>query len=271
MKLPDGELEAYFQRIGFQHEARPDRSTLGALISAHTASIPFENLNPFLGIAVELDPDAILAKLVHTGRGGYCFEQNELFGLVLEKLGFAFTMLGARVLWRQGEEAVTPRTHKLLLVHLPGGSVLADVGFGGAVCTGMLDLVPDIPQATPHERFRLLRLGDEWLQQIEIGGEWLSTYRFDLIPQLSVDYELANWWTSANPSSHFTFSLIAALSPPGRRLALRNFEYSIHNFGGTSERRLLKDPEQVCQILERDFGLSLPDRDHLARRLEEIL
>lgn len=270
MRLPDGELEAYFKRIGFKREAKPDRSTLGALISAHTASIPFENLNPFLGLGVELDPDALLAKLVHTRRGGYCFEQNELFGLVLERLGFAFTMLGARVLWRQSEDAVTARTHKLLLVHLPEGPVLADVGFGGAVCTGILDLVPDIPQATPHERFRLLQLGDEWRQQIEIGGEWHSTYRFDLTPQLSVDYELANWWTSANPSSHFTSSLIAALSPPGRRLALRNFEYSIHNSGGVTERRLLNDPDEVCQVLERDFELLLPERDRLIRRLEDI-
>lgn len=270
MRLPDRELEAYFKRIGFHREARPDRSTLGALIAAQAASIPFENLDPFLGLGVELGPGAILAKLVHEQRGGYCYEQNELLGMVLEEIGFTFTMLGARVLWRQSEDALTARTHKLLLVHLPDGPVLADVGFGGATCTGILDLVPEIAQETPHERFRLLQLGDEWRQQIEIDGEWRSTYRFDLTPQFTVDYELANWWTSANPLSHFTFTLVAALSPPGRRLALRNFEYSVHNAGGMTERRILDDPGQVCQILEQEFGLALSRRDDLICRLEEI-
>ena len=74
---------------------------------------------------------------MHGGRGGYCYEQNGLFSQVLETIGFGFTPLAARVLWRQAEDALTPRTHKLLLVRLGEDLVLADVGFGGAVCTGV--------------------------------------------------------------------------------------------------------------------------------------
>ena len=270
MKLSGSDLAAYFKRIGFEADPRADRSTLSALVAAHTGSIPFENLNPFLGLAVDLEPQALLTKLVQHKRGGYCFEQNGLFGHVLETIGFRFTGLGARVLWGQSEDALTARTHKLLLVHLPEGPVLADVGFGGAVCTGLLDLVPDKPQVTPHERFRVLQKDGEWRQQIEIDGEWQSTYGFDLAPQLSVDYELGNWWTSANPASHFTFSLIAARSPPGRRLALRNFDYAVHISDGPTERRQLRRPEEVCEVLEGDFELELPDRERLLRRLEAI-
>jgi N-hydroxyarylamine O-acetyltransferase len=109
-----------------------------------------------------------------------------------------------------------------------------------------------------------------WRQQIEIGGEWRSTYQFDLSPQLSVDDELGNWWTSANPASHFTFSLIAARSPSGRRHALRNFDYSIHVPGGESEKRRLDGPKEVCEVLERDFGIDIPDRDRFVSRLEAI-
>lgn len=270
MKLAGSDLAAYLKRIGFKGEPRADHSTLSALVAAHTASIPFENLNPFLGLPVDLAPRALLAKLVDQNRGGYCFEQNGLLGHVLETIGFRFTGLGARVLWRQSEDALTARTHKLLLVHLQDGPVLADVGFGGAVCTGLLDLVQDKPQETPHERFRLLQEDGEWRQQIEIDGEWRSTYRFDLTPQLPVDYELGNWWTSANPASHFTFSLIAARSPPGRRLALRNFNYSVHSSRGPTEHRQLRHPEDVCDVLEHDFELALPDRKRLLKRLAEI-
>lgn len=270
MSLSEADLHAYFDRIGFSGEARPDRETLAALVAAHTGTIPFENLNPLLGLPVPLDRDALVGKLVRRRRGGYCYEQNGLFSYVLETIGFEFTPLAARVLWRQADDALTPRTHKLLLVHLPGGDVLADVGFGGAVCTGVLDLVPQIAQSTPHERFRLVEVNGLWRQQIEIGGEWRSTYQFDLTPQLSVDDELGNWWTSASPASHFTFTLIAARSPTGRRHALRNFDYSIHVLGGESEKRRLSGPEEVCAVLESDFGIDISERSRFVSRLETI-
>jgi N-hydroxyarylamine O-acetyltransferase len=270
LRLPRADLAAYLDRIGFVGQPRPDRETLAVLIAAHLGSIPFENLNPLLGLPVSLSPDALVAKLVRQRRGGYCFEQNGLFAHVLETIGFEVTPLAARVLWRQSEEAQTPRTHKLLLVDLPEGQVLADVGFGGAVCTGVLDLVPDVAQATPHERFRLLQADCEWRQQIEIKGEWWTTYRFDLAPQLPIDDELGNWWTSTSPVSHFTQSLTAARSPAGRRQALLNFDYTVHVPGRQSNRRRLESAAEVCDVLEHEFGIEVHDRDALIARLVAI-
>lgn len=271
MSLSQADLRAYFQRIGFNGEARPDRTTLERLVAAHTGTIAFENLNPFLGLPVPLAPEALVAKLVYQRRGGYCYEHNGLFSHVLDTIGFDFTALSARVVWMQSEDAVTARTHKLLLVHFAEGSpVLADVGFGGAVCTGVLDLVPDIPQATPHERFRLVAIDGGWMQQIEISGEWRTTYLFDLTPQYAIDDELGNWWTSANPASHFTFSLVAARSPAGRRHALRNFDYSVHVAGKESQKRRLKGPAEVCALLEEEFGIEIPDREQFVSRLEGL-
>jgi len=269
VSLPQGDLAAYFDRIGWSGDPRSDRVSLAAIVERHAASIPFESVDPFLGRSVSLEREAIVTKLVRQRRGGYCFEHNGLLAEVLTSVGFEVTPLAARVLWMQPEDAMTPRTHMLLLVNLPEGPVLADVGFGGAVCTGVLDLAPDAVQETPHERFRLIQRGREWHQQVEIGGEWRTTYRFDLTPQLPVDYELANWWTSANPSSHFTFTLIAALSPPGRRLALRNFDYAVHA-GGSTDRRRLESADQVCDVLEQDFGIGIDDREQLRSRLESV-
>jgi len=270
VSLSQADLHAYFDRIGFSGDPRPDRETLAALVAAHAAAVPFENLNPLLGLPVPLDPDSLVQKLVHDGRGGYCYEQNGLLAHVLETLGFEFTPLAARVLWNLPEDALTARTHKLLLVRLEDGLVIADVGFGGAVCTGVLDLIPDVPQPTPHERYRLERSNGEWREQIEIGGEWRTTFRFDLTPQLEIDDELGNWFTSASPKSHFTTSLTAARSPAGRRHALRNFDYTVHVPGQQSEKRRLTAPEEVCDVLERDFEIRLPDRSALAARLESI-
>ena len=270
MSLSAQELRSYFDRIGWHGEPAADRQTLAALVQAHTAAIPFENLDPLLGRPVDIGPEAIVAKLVHGGRGGYCFEQNGLFRLVLQTIGFEVTGLAARVLWMLPEDSVTPRTHMTLLVHLPEGPLLADVGFGGAVCTGVLDLIPDVAQDTPHERYRLVESGGEWRQQTEIAGEWRTTYRFDLTPQPQIDYQLANWWTSTSPLSHFTQGLTVARSPAGRRLTLRNFDFATHRIGQPSERRRLDGPLEVCDMLEAEFGIRIPDRAALLSRLKAL-
>ena len=134
------DLDAYLRRVGWHGGVAADELTLRGLAVAHVAAIPFENLNPLLGLPVELDTPALERKLVHDGRGGYCFEQNLLFAAVLRTIGFEVSGLIARVLWQHPEDAVTAQTHMLLRVDLDGGSWLADVGFGNQVLTGTLRL-----------------------------------------------------------------------------------------------------------------------------------
>jgi N-hydroxyarylamine O-acetyltransferase len=52
------DLRAYFDRIGFTGEARPDLATLRALHRAHLLAIPYENLDVQLGRPVTTDPEA---------------------------------------------------------------------------------------------------------------------------------------------------------------------------------------------------------------------
>ena len=100
-------LNAYFERVGYAGSRTPSLDTLVALHVAHATAIPFENLDILLGRAIRLDLQSLQRKLVADRRGGYCFEQNLLFGSVLEALGFDVTMLSARV--RYGATVVRPR------------------------------------------------------------------------------------------------------------------------------------------------------------------
>ena len=78
------DLAAYFDRIGYAGPAQPTVQTLHALVAAHNGSIPFENLDPLMGIPVaDLGPAELTDKLVRRRRGGYCYEQNGLMGYVL--------------------------------------------------------------------------------------------------------------------------------------------------------------------------------------------
>src|SRR5690606_12496335 len=148
-------LKAYFDRIGFAGSIAPTLATLEAIHALHPASIPFENLNPLLGLPVELDLDAIGRKLLAERRGGYCYEHNLLLMAVLRELDFTVRGLVASVLWNRPEPHEGPPTHMLLAVDISGATYIADVGFGGMTLTAPLKLKADSEQSTPHETFRL--------------------------------------------------------------------------------------------------------------------
>ena len=187
------DLQAYLERIGVRTSFAPNLQTLRAIITAHVATIPFENLDPFLGVSPALDIASVQRKLVRDGRGGYCFEQNRLLSDALRAIGFQVTDLAARVLWGQPDDASTARTHMLLRVEVDGRPWLADVGFGGNTPTGPLEFVPDVEQATPHEPFRLIRRNEsDWRVQLFAGDTWHTLYRFDLQPQFPADYRVGN-------------------------------------------------------------------------------
>lgn len=127
-------LDRYLTRIGVPAPAAPDLPALQAVITGHTRSIAFENLDPLTGVEPALDSDGLAAKLVDGGRGGWCFEQNGLLRNALTELGYQVTGLAARVRYRRPPEAPPQaRGHMLLRVDgLPDGPHLVDVGFGGA-------------------------------------------------------------------------------------------------------------------------------------------
>jgi len=267
------DLDAYFRRIGFTGRAAADRATLAALTRLHPQAITFENLDPLLGQEVRLDAGALADKLVRSGRGGYCYEQNLLFMHVLRALGFGVRGLGARVLWGAADGAVTARAHMLLCVELDGARHIADVGFGGTTPTAPLRLDAEGAQPTAHEPFRLARSGDEFVLQAEVGKSWQSLYRFDLQEQFQADYEIVNWYQSTSPSSYFTKNLMAARPVAGARYALRNAELAVHRFDGATERRTLRTGAELRDTLAGPFGLTLPSAaglDALLTRLTAV-
>ena len=248
----------------------PDLATLRALVAAHVAAIPYENINPFLGLPVDLGLAAVERKLVHDRRGGYCFEQNLLLGEALRAIGFDVTNLAARVLWNQPEDAITARSHMLLRVELEDRSWLVDVGFGGMTLTGALQLKPRMEQATPHEPFRLLVCEGDWYMQSRLPAGWKTLYRFDLQLQYPIDYRASNYFLSTHPDSHFVTGLTAARAEPGRRLALRNREFASYPTHGESTRRTLRSATEILQVLENEFLIRLPVHPELDHRLDSL-
>lgn len=266
------DLDAYFRRIGYTGQRTASLDTLKAIVLHHVMSIPFENLNPFLKWPVRLDLESLQRKLVHEGRGGYCFEQNSLLSHVLKTLGFQVTQLIARVMWNVPEGVIRPRSHMLLRIDLDKQPYIVDVGFGGSTLTGVLRLEPEIEQATPHELFRLIETGKElFVMQAKIRDEWRPLYRFNLEEQYLPDYEVSNWYTSTHPNSHFVTSLIVARPDQGRRYTLYNNELTTHHMDGKSEQQPLRDAAELRATLEENFRVTLPEAPELDTALQQLI
>lgn len=263
-------LDAYLERVGYLGEPTPTLDTLRAIHRCHAETIPFENLNPYMGWPVGLDIETLEKKIVRAGRGGYCFEQNLLLAHALRAIGFDVAGLAARVLYNLPEGTVTARGHMLLRVALEGTSYIADVGFGGLTLTAPLRLEPGVEQATPHEPFRLVTRADEFVLQARVRGNWKPLYRFGLQEQLQADYEVTSWYLSNHPQSHFVTGLIAARPDTDRRYALRNNDLVVHYLDGRTERDTLTSAAGLRAALTGPLRITLPDTTELAAALERL-
>lgn len=253
------ELQSYLARIGLPTEPTP---SLAQLHRAHVTRIPFENLDPLVGLAVSLAPDAVAAKLVHGGRGGYCFEHNVLFMHALEALGARVEPMLARVRNGRRREPAPPLTHLLLRVRHAGEVWHADVGFGGG---GLLEPIPFGPGG-PYEqsgwRLRVVQEGAALVLQTDAEDGWNDLYAFLPEPVPAADIELGNWYTSTHPQSRFaTGLLVTRTAADGTRTTLTNFggelTLGLHTPAGTTREPVAR--EDVPGLLERGFGLRMPE------------
>ncbi len=261
----------YFQRIGYAGEQTANLDTLRAVQYHHATSIPFENLNPFLGIPVRLDIQSIAQKLIYEKRGGYCFEHNLLLKHVLEVIGFKVTGLAARVRWNAPDDVITSRGHMLLLVEVDKERYIVDVGFGLMTPTAPLRLVTGVEQSTQLEKYRLIGEKHDFILEANIRNEWKALYRFDLQEQFLPDYEVTNWYLSNHPESHFVTELIVDQPGRDRRNALHNNRFSVRYLDGRNEKTVLKSVDEIRDILQNVFLLKLPDTSELDEKLEKLI
>ena len=270
------DVVAYFDRIGYRGPAEPTVETVRALVAAHNGSIPFENLDPLMGIPVaDLSAAALTDKLVHRGRGGYCYEHNGLMGYVLEELGFGVQRLSGRVVWLNPDGPLPAQTHHVLSVTVPDveGPLLVDVGFGGQTLTSPIRLEAGPVQETRHEPYRIQTRGDGYQLEAQVRGEWQPLYMFTTRPQPRIDLEVGSWYVSTHPNSFFVTGLTAALVADDARLNMRGRNLAIHRAENTEKIRFDTAAEVIDALADR-FGIEiddLGDRADVEARVNEVL
>jgi len=129
-------LEPYLGRLGLAERPPPTQDTLVEIHRRHLAAVPYENLGIMLGRPPSVDPAASLARVVETGRAGYCFHQNGAMEVALHELGFDVSRRHGHVYTAEEHRAGTDLNHLVLVVdglptgENPGGRWWPDVGLG---------------------------------------------------------------------------------------------------------------------------------------------
>jgi N-hydroxyarylamine O-acetyltransferase len=246
---------AYLDRIGVAGPAASDAAGLRALHLAHQMTVPFENLSIHLAEPISLDEDDLVDKIVRRRRGGFCYELNGAFALLLEALGARVSRVAAGV---HGEAGLSPPfDHLALVVHPADGSGpwLADVGFGSHSDYPLLLDVRD-EQDDPAGVFRL---ADAGAGDIDVLRDGQPQYRLERRERTLADCVPTCWWQQTSPRSHFTRSTICSLRTPDGRVSV-------------SGRTLIqtKDGNRTEQQIGSDDALLTAYRDHFGVVLSQV-
>ena len=250
--MNDDVVGEYLERIGVPRPPLADADALRALHRAHQVAVPFENLSIHLAEPISLDEPDLMDKVVRRRRGGFCYELNGAFALLLEALGARVTRLAARV-YGDGRPG-PPFDHLTLAVRLPDGTGpwLADVGFGRhAVRPLALDSRAE--QEDPQGRFRLADTEDGDLDVLRDGE---PQYRIELRPRSLADFRPTCWWQQTSPSSHFTQSVICSRLTDDGRLSISGRSLIRTSGGSRTEQPLASDADLLAAYRDH-FGIIL--------------
>jgi N-hydroxyarylamine O-acetyltransferase len=250
--MNENELTAYLDRIG---AGRPDiasAAALHALHRAHLVAVPFENLSIHLGEPVSLDDRDLFGKIVTRRRGGFCYELNGAFALLLGALGFDVRLLAARV-FGQGRFG-PPFDHLALLVHTADGDGpwLADVGFGSH-SHYPLRFAERGPQDDPGGSFRLADTADG---DVDVGKDGQPQYRIERRERSLADFGPTCWWQQTWPDSHFTRSTVCSRVTTDGRVSISGRTLIMTTNGNRAERELPTDAAVLAAYRDH-FGIIL--------------
>jgi N-hydroxyarylamine O-acetyltransferase len=245
-------IVAYLRRIAVARPELLDASALADLHRVHQLTVPFENLSIHLDEPIALGDDDLIAKIVTQRRGGFCYELNGAFTLLLRALHAEVTMVAARV---YGPSGLGPLFDHLALVVRPAdgsGPWLADVGFGGLSVYPLL-LGSRIPQSDPGGAFLLADAEDG---DVDVYMDGKPQYRIERRERVLADFIPTCWWQQTAPQSHFTRSTICSRLTEDGRISLSGATL-IRTSGGSRTEEQLPTDDAVLAAYRDHFGISL--------------
>ena len=248
--MDDATADAYLARIGASREP-PSAAALAALMGRHLTTVPFENLSIHLGERISLDEAALVDKIVGRRRGGFCYELNGAFALLLGHLGYDVTMLAARVYGDTGPGPLFD--HLTLRVDVDEAPWLVDVGFGRFVAAPFrLDVRDD-----QHDLAGVVRVveTDEGDLDVRLGDR--PELRVEQRPRTLDDFAPTCWYQQTSPDSHFTQSLTCSRPTADHDRVTISDRLLITTVAGQRTETTLGSDVEVLAAYREHFGFTL--------------
>ncbi len=258
--LPDA--DAYLARIGMQRPTKLTKEYLDALVFAHQCTVPFENIDICeRGKSVSIATQDLYNKIVVNKRGGYCFELNGLFVLLLRALGFDAYSCPCRVMMGPASEKEPgPVMHRGTIVNLDGKKLFCDVGFGGPMPHGSVEIVDGVKQIQRGDTFWFDRIDEYWWilkreavdpetgEQTAANTLCISTGKWE-----PVDYLFANQACSEGPEAFFGKMAMVNLCYEDGHASLNDHTLTVMQNGERIVREISKD--ELYDVLAEYFNL----------------
>ena len=250
-------LKRYLERIGYRGDARPTVPTLASLLRRHACSVPFENIDVQLGRPLTIDVEDAFEKIVGRGRGGWCYEQNGLFGWALAEMGFEVTRVAGAV--RRDERGnAALNNHLCLLVREPGTRhpvYLADAGFGGSMIAPIALAEGEHWQAPYRIRLRFFEEGRWRLSEESADGA--SNYEFVAKPAEEAALAAKSGQLQTDPRSRFVRNLVVQKRSPDAHVCLRGRVLATTAATG-KQSALLESAEELAAAVAELCGRKIP-------------
>ncbi|PVI00341.1 arylamine N-acetyltransferase 1 [Periconia macrospinosa] len=265
------------------HPPSTQHTYLTTLLTHHLATIPFENLSLHYSPhrQISLHRDALFQKIVGDGkgRGGYCMENNALFGLLLKGLGFVVYEAGARVWNPSAEGEGEGSSHMINIVTIGTKKYHVDVGFGsqGPIVPMPLDtsspIQPHLTPASARLQYKNIPGTTDPSQRYWVyehraspNTSFQPRYCFTELEFLPSDYQVMNYFTSTSNKTWFTRTVVVERKVMGEGgelvgdVTVNGDVMKRRGKDGVKEREVkFASEEERVRALEEEFGIRLDE------------
>ncbi|HUC60286.1 MAG TPA: arylamine N-acetyltransferase, partial [Streptosporangiaceae bacterium] len=191
-------------------------------------------------------------KLTVRHRGGFCYELNGAFALLLESLGARVSRVAAKVYGNGG--LGPPFDHLALIVTGSDGSGpwLVDVGFG-THSDYPLRFDDRDPQDDPGGRFLLADLASG---DVKVRKDDEPQYLIERRERELSEFAPTCWWQQTSPKSHFTAGTVCSRLTGDGRVTISG-RMLIRTSGGARTEEELTDDRALLAAYLAYFGIAL--------------
>lgn len=190
-------LDLYLKFIDVKKESLSlNEVSLKNLTFGHVSHIAYQNQTIYNRLPLNLEPNALIQKLVINKEGGMCYETSDLFFDVLKQLGFSAKRIKAYPLNGKPYNPKAPSSHNIIIVDLNSKLFLVDVGYGNNSIRYPVDFdfeKTNVKEVFPGENYQF-EVNDTYFQlNIKIKDKYESMYRFDKpFDEINVEETLEN-------------------------------------------------------------------------------